>query len=227
MTQATGPAPGKSHAADGLTGPARQVHLAVLAAFTAAGQPPARSDLVRLARAASTDPDAVLAELEEADLIAFATDGQIRAAYPFSPSPTPIRVSWAGGPAACAMCAIDALGMSAMLGRPVTITAAEPGTGHIITVEADGARARWAPRRAVVFAGAASEPGCASADSSCGYINFFTSARAARAWARRHPEVTGTVMRRSGALRCGIAEFGTLLQAPPPPAASAAGKDPG
>src|ERR1039458_9560767 len=82
MTQATGPAPGKSHAADGLTGPAGQVHLAVLAAFTAAGQPPARSDLVRLARAASTDPDAVLAELEEADLIAFATDGQIRAAYP-------------------------------------------------------------------------------------------------------------------------------------------------
>jgi len=227
MTQATGPAPGKCRAAGGLTGPARQVHLAVLAAFTAAGRPPARSDLVRLARAAGADPGAVLAELAAADVIAFAASGEICAAYPFSPSPTPIRVSWAGGPAAYAMCAIDALGMSAMLGRPVTITAAEPGTGRIITVGADGARARWAPRRAVVFAGSAGEPGCPSADSSCGHINFFTSARAARAWARRHTEVTGTVMSRPGALRCGIAEFGTLLQAQQRPAASAAGEDPG
>lgn len=38
-------------------------------------------------------------------------------------------MSWAGGPTAYAMCAIDTLGMSAMLGRPVTITAAEPDTG--------------------------------------------------------------------------------------------------
>jgi hypothetical protein len=36
------------------------------------------------------------------------------------------------------MCAIDALGMSAMLGRPVTITAAEPDTGGISTVHAEG-----------------------------------------------------------------------------------------
>jgi hypothetical protein len=68
----------------------------------------------------------------------------------------------------------------------------------------------------VVFAGAAGEPGCPSADRSCGYINFFTSARAVRAWARRHPEVTGAVLSRQGALRCGIAEFGSLMQAPQP-----------
>jgi len=213
MTQETGPAPSKCRAAGDLTGPARQVHLAVLAAFTATGQPPARSDLERLARATGADPDAVLAELAAADVIAFAAaTGEIRAAYPFSPSPTPIRVSWAGGPAACAMCAIDALGMSAMLGRPVMITAAEPGTGRIITVDADGTQARWQPRTAVVFAGSAGDASCPSAERSCGYINFFTSARAARAWARRHPEVTGTVMSQQGALRCGIAEFGTLLQ---------------
>ena len=105
-----------------------------------------------------------------------------------------------------------------------------PGTGRIITVYADGGQARWTPRAAVVFAGAAGEPSCPSADRSCGYINFFTSARAARAWARRHPEVTGTVMSRQGALHCGIAEFGTLMQAPQPagpclgcPGAAAAG----
>ena len=65
------------------------------------------------------------AELAGRDVIAFDADGEIRAAYPFSPTPTPIQVSWEGGPAAYAMCAIDALGISAMLGRPVTITAAE------------------------------------------------------------------------------------------------------
>ena len=216
MTQPAGPDLTKCSAAAALTRPARQVHLAVLAAFTVAGQPPPRDELQRLARAHGGDPDAVLAELAVADVIAFGADGQIRAAYPFSPVPTSIQVRWAGGPLTYAMCAIDALGMSAMLGRPVTIAAAEPGTGRIITVHADGGQARWNPRAAVVFAGAAGEPGCPSADRSCGYINFFTGARAAQAWARRHPEVTGTVMSRQGALHCGIAEFGTLMRAPQP-----------
>jgi hypothetical protein len=191
------------------------VHLAVLAAFIATGQPPPPSELDRLARAYGADPGAVLAELAASDVLALTADGDIRAAYPFSPAPTPIVVGWAGGPQAYAMCAIDALGMSAMLGRPVTITAAEPGTGRAVTVAVDRDRARWMPRSAVVFAGTTGEPGCPAADRNCGYINFFTTARAARAWARRHPEVTGTLMRRDGALHCGITEFGALLKAAP------------
>ena len=159
----------------------------------------------------------MLAEVAGADVLAFTSDGRIRAAYPFSPAPTAIQGSWPGGPQVHAMCAIDALGMSAMLGCPVTITAAEPGTGRTITVVVDRDRARWKPRTAVVFAGAACASGPA-ADRSCGYINFFTTARAARAWARRHPEVTGALMRRDGALKCGITEFGALLQTPPLPA---------
>ena len=230
MTEPADPVPDKCCAALRLSGPARQVHLAVLAAFIADGHPPASAALDRLARAYGGEPGPVRAELAATDVLAFTADREIRAAYPFSAAPTPIRVSWAGGPPVHAMCAIDALGMSAMLGRPVTIIAAEPGTGRIITVHADGGQARWTPRAAVVFAGAAGEPSCPSADRSCGYINFFTSARAARAWARRHPEVTGTVMSRQGALHCGIAEFGTLMQAPQPagpclgcPGAAAAG----
>ena len=120
-------------------------------------------------------------------MIAFGADGEIRAAYPFSPVPTPIQVRWAGGPLTYAMCAIDALGISAMLGRPVTIIAAEPGTGRIITVHANRDQARWDPRRAVVFAGETGDQGCLSVDRTCGYINFFTSARAARAWAGHRP----------------------------------------
>jgi Alkylmercury lyase len=215
MAEPAGPVPDKCCAAGRLSGPARRVHLAVLAAFIAAGQPPSPAELDRLARAHGGKPGPVRAELAGADVLAFTASGEIRAAYPFSAAPTPIRVSWAGGPQVHAMCAIDALGMSAMLGRAVTITAAEPGTGRTISVTVDRDRARWMPRTAVVFAGAARGVSGSAADRSCGYINFFTTARAARAWARRHPEVSGTVMRRDGALRCGIAEFGALLQAPP------------
>ena len=111
-----------------------------------------------------------------------------------------------------------------MLGCPVTITATEPGTGRVITIRADGGRARWQPRTAVVFAGSAGDACRPSADRACGYISFFTTARAARAWARRHPEITGRLLTRQGALDIGIAEFGTLLQAAPradaPPATS-------
>jgi hypothetical protein len=208
--------------ADGLSGPARQVHRAVLAAFARTGQPPARSELERLARSPDVSLAAVLAELAETDAMAFDAGGEIRAAYPFSPIRTPIRVNWASGPAAYAMCAIDALGMSAMLGRPVTITAAEPGTGRIITIRAHGDRARWQPRTAVVFAGSAGDACRPSADRACGHINFFTTAQAARAWARSHPEITGRLLTRQGALDIGIAEFGTLLQASPRAGAPAA-----
>ena len=57
------------------------------------GQPPARSELERLARNLGTSPDAVLAGLAGADAIAVSPGGEIRAAYPFSPARTPIRVS--------------------------------------------------------------------------------------------------------------------------------------
>jgi hypothetical protein len=205
------PVPAMAMRAGRLSGPARQVHQAVLAAFITTGQPPPAAELDRLIRPGG-DPAQVRAELTQADLLAFTPGGEIRAAYPFSPAPTPIRVRWDGGPQVHAMCAIDALGTSAMLGRPITITATEPGTGRAITVTVDGDLARWAPRTAVVFAGEAGDECCPSADRCCGYISFFTTGRAARAWARRHPEVTGTVLRRAGALRIGIDTFGALLQ---------------
>ena len=154
----------------------------------------------------------MLAELAERDVIAFDADGEIRAAYPFSPAPTPIQVSWEGGPVTYAMCAIDALGISAMLGRSVTITAAEPGTGHTITVRADRDQARWDPADAVVFAGTTAADCCHAADRTCGYINFFTCARAAHAWARANRAVTGEVLSQSRALRAGVAEFGAFMR---------------
>jgi hypothetical protein len=206
------PVPALASRAGRLSAPARRMHRAVLAAFAATGQPPSPAESEDLVRAGGADPDLVRAELAEADLLAFTGRGQIRAAYPFSPAPTTIRVSWDGGPPTYAMCAIDALGMSAMLGRAVTITASEPDTGRPIIVTVNADQARWTPRSAVVFAGATGDAGIPSADRCCGYISFFTTGRAARAWARRHPDITGTLLRRGTALRMGIDTFGTLMQ---------------
>src|SRR5215472_9092510 len=211
--------PSQGRCAVVLTPPARHIHLAVLGNFAETGRALTRAELERIARGQGADPGAVLAELAGRDVLAFDGHGEIQAAYPFSPSPTPIQVTWEGGPRGYAMCVIDALGISAMLDRPVTITAREPGSGHPVTVEVDRNHARWRPRRAVVFSGAdrdADSARCASADRSCGHINFFTSSRAAREWAIRHPEVTGTTLSQAQALRHGIAEFGTLMHAAAP-----------
>ena len=92
MPKKSGPEPDGCRA-NGLSGAARQVHQAVLAAFARTGQPPARSELERLARSHGASPDAVVAELAGADVIAFGAGGGIRAAYPFSPVRTSIRRS--------------------------------------------------------------------------------------------------------------------------------------
>lgn len=112
------------------------------------------------------------------------------------------------------MCAIDAhaLGMSAMLGRPVVITATEPDSGEVIIVEVDNDRATWIPDTAVVYGGAIDDDCCPSVDRSCGNINFFSTADAAHAWARSNPHVTGTVLDQHTALARGIAEFGAMLR---------------
>ena len=159
------------------------MHQAVLAAFITAGQPPTAAELEHLISSRGGEPDRVRAQLTKADLLAFTADGQTRAAYPFSLAPTPIRVTWDSGPEVYSMCAIDALGTSAMLGHPIAITTAEPDSGRVITVTVDADRARWAPRTAVVFAGDAGDACCPSADRCCGYISFFTTGRVARAWA--------------------------------------------
>ncbi|HWG63827.1 MAG TPA: organomercurial lyase [Streptosporangiaceae bacterium] len=205
---------GKCAAAAALTPPARRVHLEVLKAAATTGRAPVRTELERIARDQGSEPDAVLAELGDRDVIAFDACGEIRAAYPFSPSPTSIQVTWSDGPSAYAMCAIDALGMSAMLGHPVKITAAEPGTTAVIIVEADGVHARWNPDTAVVFAGSKGDRCGPAADQSCGYISFFTSAEAACAWAARHPDINGTLLHQAEALEDGVAEFGTLMHHP-------------
>jgi len=166
----------------------------------------------------------VLADLHAEDFLRLDDAGQILAAYPFSAVPTPHLVQISGGPQVHAMCAIDALGVAAMLGTAVTITSADPRTGQpvTVTVPARGRKAAWEPATAVVFTGQrhpggalavgpACCPGAAAADTCCGYMNFFATRASAAGWADAHPEVTGQVLGRAAALRLGRRIFGPLL----------------
>ena len=111
------------------------------------------------------------------------------------------------------MCAIDALGISAMTARPVVIESADPSTGEPITVNVDGASSTWDPATAVVYVGRTGGD-CAgpSASVCCGYMNFFATRAAASAWAASHPEISGGILGQARALQTGIGIFGQLLR---------------
>ena len=139
----------------------------------------------------------MLAELDREDFLTLGADGKIRAAYPFSATQTPHRVRIAGGAEVWSMCAIDALGIPAMLARDVVITSEDPVTGEAVTVTAGPDRTTvWQPGGTVVYLGSRSCSGPA-ATVCCDALNFFTSTASARTWAREHPDVTGNVVGQS------------------------------
>jgi hypothetical protein len=189
----------------------RAVHQAVLRSFVHTGVAPGLPSLAR--HAAPFEVSQVLVELADGDFLCLDQDGQITAAYPFSAVPTRHRVRISGGPAVFAMCAIDALGVSAMAGVPVVIESADPSTGEPVTVHVDGSASRWDPATAVVYVGRTGD-GCAgpSASVCCGYMNFFATRAAAAAWAASHPQITGGILGQARALQTGIGIFGQLLR---------------
>jgi hypothetical protein len=203
----------------------RAVHQRVLRAFAETGQPPSGAELEEAAAPYGVGGPEVMRRLHAADFLRLDAGGAISAAYPFSPIPTPHRVTISGGPRVYAMCAIDALGIAAMLAKTVTISSWEPGTGAAITVTvpAAGEAVVWEPGTAVVFFGRR-ETACGTcppeagavvpsiaADVCCGTINFFTTEACATAWAKTHPEITGKVLNQHEAWQTGVSIFGPLL----------------
>jgi hypothetical protein len=186
------------------------VHQAVLRSFVHTGAAPGISSLAR--HAIPFELSQVLTELAEGDFLCIDHAGQITAAYPFSALPTRHRVRISGEATVFAMCAIDALGISAMTGRPVVIESADPSTGQPVTVNVDGANSASDPATAVVYVGRTGGQ-CAgpSASVCCGHMNFFASRAAASAWAASHPEITGGILGQARALQTGIGIFGQLL----------------
>jgi hypothetical protein len=124
------------------------------------------------------------------------------------------------------MCAIDALGMAAMLGRDITITSADPTCGAEIRVELCGRSAVWALETAVVVVGsnaaptagqccpqqgATAEAVAPAAEGCCTVTNFFSSTANAQQWLDAHRDATGVVLDQGQAMRLGVDIFGRLL----------------
>ena len=108
------------------------------------------------------------------------------------------------------MCAIDALGIPAMLGQDAVISSTDPMSGDPITITSTIGTVRWEPTSAVVFIGHRPGGGPA-ATACCDALNFFTDAANARAWTSRHPEVPGRIVGQSDAEQIGRQTFGSLL----------------
>ncbi|MGW2524971.1 alkylmercury lyase family protein [Streptomyces sp. NPDC001617] len=158
--------------------------------FAATGRAPDPDDLDDIAAPHGRGAADVLAELAAEDFITLDDQGRIRAAYPFSALPTAHRVRLPDGTQVWSMCAVDGLGIPAMLDTDAVITSSDPVTGDAITVMAADGQLDRAPPTTVVHVGQRSCTGSA-ADVACGAPNFFANRRTARIWARQHPDYAG------------------------------------
>lgn len=197
----------------------KAVHQEILRTFAATGRPPAPRDLDAATAGSGRLTHDVVNALHEADAIRLDLDGHITVAYPFSTGPTRHRVRIAGRVDAYAMCAIDALGISAMLVQDTRIESLDVTTGEPVTVTMTGDSTAWEPHRAVVFVGAASGGG-PSSECCCNYLNFFADRDGAQAWIAAHPSVPGQILDQTEAIELGIRLFQPLLAdgLPTPPA---------
>jgi hypothetical protein len=187
----------------------RELYFSILRRFASAGRP-SRPELEAAARF-GTDLSSALTTLAREDLVHVDEAGEITVAYPFSGRPTAHKVRFPDGHAVDAMCAIDALGIAPMLGRPIQIASRDPLTGAEIEIElAPGGEATHRPEEAVVACGASGRG--VSSSSCCPVLNFFASTANAERWLAAHPEVSGTVVSLEDAIAAGRVVFGAVLE---------------
>ncbi|MGW4842987.1 organomercurial lyase [Nocardia brasiliensis] len=192
----------------------RAVHQAILWGFAEHGCAPEVAELSEVFAGQDVSIRSVLWRLHEADIIRLDRDGGITSAYPFSSTPTRHRVHLAGGPSVHAMCAVDALGLAAMLDTDTELDSTDPVTHAPIKVAVRGQHLTADLPGVVVFVGSRVGQG-PSADTCCNYVNFFTDAAGARAWADQHLEIPGEILDLDAAHALGNQIFGNLLHENP------------
>lgn len=154
------------------------------------GERPTLDDMTHAAFASGAEPNELERHLRDADLIHFGSDRGVTAAYPFSGTPTRHEITIEGQGEAHAMCAIDALGVSAMLDANVSIRSTDPMTDDVVDVSVSRDRVEWKPSTAVVVVASAAgtSPSCSTC---CSYVNFFAAPRHALEYLAAHPELDG------------------------------------
>jgi hypothetical protein len=195
----------------GLTQPERDLYRWILQRFAAA-LPPSGEATRATALELGLDPDEALAALARDDLVHTNRDGRPVVAYPFSARDRGHRVLIDGVRAVEAMCAIDALGIAAMLGLPIEIRSRDPINGDEVHVQLHpGERVGWQPKEAVVLAGSICCDG-PSFGGCCGVLNFFETAENAKRYLGEHPEINGAPITIQEATEAGRVVFGDVLR---------------
>jgi Alkylmercury lyase len=164
------------------------------------------------ARDFDLDPDQAFARLAEEDLVHADESGRPLVAYPFSGIPRGHRVRVKDIGTVEAMCAVDALGMAAMLDRPIEISSRDPLSGTDVSVQLDpDGTASWEPPDAVVAIGSA---GCGGPSycGCCDVLNFFESAESAGRYLADRAELASSWVSITAAIEAGSAIFGDLLR---------------
>jgi hypothetical protein len=188
------------------------VHQAILRHFIEMGQAPTTADLAAVLTCSPLEVEAMLTELAEKCLYRDLASGEILAAYPFSARPTPHRLRLRNGREVFAMCAMDALGVSAMLDQPVLIHSHCIHCATPILLEVQGKRlATIQPPTVVVWYQSAAAD-CVPAIAKCPGINFFCQAAHRGAWGQAHPDSKGDELTLATALERGARIFRHLLK---------------
>lgn len=209
LQQAVGIAPGTFAERLAAAGPeARAVYGVLLPGFAATGQPPGPDSLAAGTGLASDAVRAALDGLAAADVVALGPGGDVVGAFPLSAVPTRHRVQVQGRPVLYAMCAVDALGIPAMLGAAGTVTSLDPASGQPIEVRiaADGSL-EVSPTETVVLLARTGDGPLASA--CCSVIDFHAD-RASAEDALSKPDSRGAVLTVPDAHALGVLLFTAL-----------------
>lgn len=192
-----------------LNGGERALYRWIIERFALA-TPPTAAQIAEQAKTHALDTKTALAVLAREDLVHTDDDGAVTVAYPFSAQARGHEVT-VEGRVVQAMCAIDALGIAAMLDRPIEVRSHDPLSGSEIRVHAnpDGVTT-WQPEAAVVLAGSSSCDG-PSYRGCCDVLNFFESTENAQRYLRENTEVAGMPIPISEAAAAGRAVFGQIL----------------
>jgi hypothetical protein len=110
-----------------------------------------------------------------------------------------------------AYCAVDALGISRMLGRDVIITSCDPHTGEPIRVVVTEPQTIWHPDDTVMVLGTDRSGEPFAHCCRCPYINFHSSAADAHGYLEAL-DLTGPILTQTQALDLAAFLFGDLLR---------------
>ncbi len=194
-----------------------QVRRHVLRSF-ASGTTPTTVTLAKQCGLSSIQVREILLRLMAMDLLSLdSTEETVLVAYPFSSAPTPHRVRLTSQEV-FALCAVDALGMPAMLGETAEISSRCAHCGSKVEVQAQpDTLSQYRPAEIVVWFPESEDDCCPVAQSRCPNISFFCVQEHLDAWRRANGDPCGVVLSLIEAFEVGQEIFGSLLSEPASP----------